>query len=415
MRRLDPQSSPGAETPLSVAVLARRLQTTLEGSFKEPVWVEGEVVGAKHTASGHLYFTLKDEKASAAVDAVVYKIDMGPRTREMVKDGARLVVLARVGYFVPRGRLQISVLRVNAVGRGAILEAIEALKKKLAAEGLFARERKRPLPPDPRVIGVVSSTKGVAIHDIVKVADRRGGARILLCPAQVQGADAPRSIACGVEMLSRVRDVDVIIVARGGGSADDLFAWNDESVVRAIAAARVPVVSAIGHEVDVTLADWAADARAATPSQAAEMVVSDRASRRAMLRHLETRLVRSIRGRITHRRGDDLHRRIAALHPGVVLAERQAKIATLQARITSAMRGDLGDLRAVLGKHAARLDAMSPLAVLSRGYAIATKEGHAIRSATDVAPGDRIDIRAHAARIEATVTAVLGSTNGVSE
>lgn len=408
MRTVDPASARGAETPLSVGVLARRVQTTLEGSFKDPVWVEGEVVGAKHTASGHLYFTLKDEKGTAAVDAVVYKVDMGPRTREMIRDGARLVVLAKVVYYAPRGRLQIAILRVNAAGRGAILEAIEALKKKLAGEGLFAPERKRPLPADPRVIGVVSSTKGVAIHDIVKVADRRGGARILLCPAQVQGPDAPRSIASGIGLLARATDVDVIIVARGGGSADDLVAWNDEGVVRAIASCRVPVVSAIGHEVDVTLADWAADARAATPSQAAEMVVHDRAARRQMLRHLETRLVRSVRGRITHRRAEtsELHRRISALHPGVVLAERQASIASLRDRIISSMRADVRSKSAMLGKNAARLDAMSPLAVLSRGYAIATKDGHAIRSKADVAVGDRIDIRAHAARIEATVTEV---------
>jgi exodeoxyribonuclease VII large subunit len=391
-----------------VAVLSRRLQSTLEGAFTEPVWVEGEVVGARHAATGHLYFTLKDEKASAAVDAVVYKIDMGPRTRELVRDGARLVVLARVSYFVPRGKLQISVLRVNAAGRGALLEAIEQRKKQLAAEGLFARERKRPLPPDPRVIGVVSSVKGAAIHDIVKVADRRGGARILLCPTQVQGPDAPRSIAWALEMLSRVRDVDVIIVARGGGSADDLAAWNDEGVVRAIAGARVPVVSAIGHEVDVTLADFVADARAATPSQAAEMVVSDRASRRATLEHLRTRLVRAARSRIVARsaRTSDLGKRLSRLHPGVVLAERQARVLALRERMLAAMRGDLHEWRNELGGNAARLDAMSPLAVLSRGYAIATKDGRAIRTADDVAAGDTIEVRAHAARIEATVVRV---------
>ncbi len=409
MRRLQSAtpSSPG-DAPLSVAVLARRIQTTLDGAFKEPFWVEGEVVGARHTTTGHLYFTLKDERGTASVDAVVYKIDMGPRTRELVEDGARLVLLARVTYFVPRGRLQISVLRVNAAGRGALLEAIEKLKQKLASEGLFAPERKRSLPHDPRVVGVVTSTKGAAIHDIVKVADRRGGARILLCPAQVQGPDAPRSIAWALEMLGRVRDVDVIIVGRGGGSADDLGAWNDEAVVRAIAACRVPVVSAVGHEVDVTLADFVSDARAATPSQAAEMVVSDRAARRATLVHLRTRLVRATRARVMSRRAEtnDLARRLSALHPGTVLAQRHAAIATLRERVIAAMRADLAEARAELGDDAARLDAMSPLAVLARGYSIATIAGRAVRNASDVAPGHTIEVRAHAARIEATVVSV---------
>jgi exodeoxyribonuclease VII large subunit len=394
---------------MSVAVLARRLKGAVEGAFPEPFWVSGEVSDARPQAAGHLYFTLKDESANASLDAVIYKIDVAPGVRELVRNGARLVVLARVAMWVPRGRLQIVIQRVTAAGKGTLLEAIEKLKQKLAEEGLFAKERKRPLPADPRIIGVVTSAKGAVIHDIVQVAERRGGANILLCPATVQGRGAAQSIAWALEMLARVPEVDVIIVGRGGGSADDLMAYNDEHVVRAVAACRVPVVSAVGHELDVTLVDFAADARAATPSQAAEMIVPDRASRKAMLAQWHARLVRAIRAHIAQdsARSHEIGTRLVRLHPGAVLAERQARVARAHDRMIAAIQARLARDRTELGRSAARLDAMSPLAVLARGYAIATKDGRAVRHASDVSPGDVIDVRVHAARIEADVKRVV--------
>ena len=322
----------------------------------------------------------------------------------------------------------------------------------ITRSGLFDPGKRRALPADARVVGVLTSARGAAIHDIVAIAERRGGAHVLLCPAQVQGEGAARSIAFGLGMLARVPGVDVIIVGRGGGSAEDLVAFNDESVARAVAACAVPVVSAVGHETDVTLVDLVADARAATPSEAAERVVPDRAARREKLRHVSVRLLRAVRHQLADARGElselsrkvrdprlaiaghqqllDDHRhrlhaamqatidgharsrrlldqRLAKRHPGLVLAERRAAVTGAHARIVAALHAKLADGRAELASASGRLDARSPLAVLARGYALATtKAGRAVRSAEDVRAGDRVDVRVRAARLEVEVLAV---------
>jgi exodeoxyribonuclease VII large subunit len=341
---------------------------------------------------------------------------------------------------------------MQAAGRGALLEAIERLKTKLAAEGLFATERKRPLPGEPRIIGVVTSPTGAVIHDVCRVAFRRGGARILLSPAQVQGVDAAESIVRALARLQRVREVDVIVVGRGGGSADDLGAFNEESVVRAIAACRVPVVSAVGHDADVTLSDFAADARAATPSQAAEMLVPDRHARVALLRRTRMHLERAMHGRlgqhrVAHigaakllgdprlaiaahqqtlddrlarltararavlvRRREGLTRaqnRLAYVHPRAVIGRERAEVTRLDERIGRLFAAALAERAAGLHRATARLDALSPLRVLARGYAIATRDdGRAVRSGADVEPGAVVHVRVRDARIDARVEAV---------
>ena len=278
--------APDAPRTLTVGELDRAIERSLDVSFEAPVWVEGEVTGARPTASGHLYFGFKDEREDASIDVAIYKTSLTPRVRAMIVDGARVRLRGKPSFWAPRGRLQLVADRAEPVGRGALLEALERLKTKLAAEGLFDAAKKRAIPTEPRVIGVVTSKTGAVIHDIYKVAFRRGGARVLLAPAVVQGAGAAGSVRRALELLARVAEVDVVIVGRGGGSSDDLSAFNDEELVRAVAACRVPVISAVGHEVDVTLTDFAADARAATPSQAAEMVVPDaRARREALAAH----------------------------------------------------------------------------------------------------------------------------------
>jgi exodeoxyribonuclease VII large subunit len=438
--------------PLSVAELDRAIKGALDDGFMRDVWVEGEVTGARPAASGHLYFAIKDEREEASIDAVMYRSSVTPRMRSLCVDGARVRLRGRPTFWAPRGRLQFVADRLQPAGRGALLEAIERLKAKLAAEGLFAAERKRPLPGEPRIVGVVTSASGAAVHDICKVAFRRGGARVLLAAAQVQGTFAAESLCAAIDALQRVRGVDVIVLGRGGGSADDLAAFNDEAVVRAVAACRVPVVAAVGHEVDVTLVDFAADARAATPSQAAEMVVPDRRARQDLLRRTFSHLARAMRARLaedhvaiaraSRRLGDprvaiaahqqllddratrlagavraslarrrhglsERQNRLAYLHPRSVVGRHRAEVVRLESRLRAVCGTELARRASDLQRAGSRLDAMSPLKVLGRGYAIATREdGLAIRAAADVRQGDAIHIRVRDASIGAQVTGV---------
>lgn len=433
---------------VGVAELDRRLRRLVEGATAG-VQVVGEVGGLRVVASGHSYFTLKDEREEAVVDCVMYRA-APVRARRLLADGAKIVVTGRATVWAPRGKLQLVVDDARPRGRGALLEALERLKAVLAAEGLFDPARKRTLPPSPAVIGVVTSADGAALHDIVTVAFRRGGARILLARAPVQGAGAAARMARALAMLARVPSVDVIVLARGGGSAEDLSAFNDEALVRQVAASPVPVVSAVGHEIDLTLTDLVADARAATPSQAAEMLVADGAARRDDLAHQlarlrralllfmsrarsgaqrlraalaspeallsrrrvlldaqHTRLAAALRRAVAVRRAEQarVDRRLASVHPRAVVSARRADLAPLGARLPAAMRALVETERRVLGRHAARLEALSPLAVLSRGYAIATDAaGNAIRDAREVAVGDALTIRVHRGLVAAVVT-----------
>jgi exodeoxyribonuclease VII large subunit len=329
-----------------------------------------------------------------------------------------------------------------------LLAALEALKEKLRAEGLFDAARKRPLPPDVRIVGLVTSAHGAAVHDIVTVAFRRGSVRIVLSPALVQGDAAPASILSAIERLERYPGLDVVIIGRGGGSGDDLMAFNDERVARRVAAICVPVVSAVGHEVDTTLTDWVADVRAATPSQAAELVVADVGARAEVLSRARVALARAMHARVLEdehtlerlqsrltdprfviaqkqqylddfmvrmerrmtresakRRAslDELRSRLSARHPRAVVEHARAELGPLSARLFATAELRLGAARGALGEVASRLHALSPLNVLGRGYAIATHDGRALRRASDVAPGDAITLRLHDGRVDATV------------
>ena len=451
---LDESAPPGrplAEAPgpavISVGELDRRLKRLLEGNTAD-VHVEGEISGLKEVASGHAYFILKDEREDASIDCVMYS-RAPARSRKMLKDGARVILIGRATVYAPRGRLQFTADQARPAGRGALLEALERLKERLAGEGLFAAERKRALPAEPRVIGVVTSGDGAVIHDIIKVAKRRGRVRIILARAPVQGPDAPERMARALAMLARVPEVEAIILGRGGGSADDLAAFNAEILVREVAACRVPVVSAVGHEVDVSLTDLAADARASTPSQAAELLVPDAVARAEHLAHVRARLQRSLlhklrdaratldkhaarlgtperllaerrqglddaRGRIAvalrkaagERRGEitRLERRLLARHPSAVLAGGRAALGPLQARLTASMRRHLVRARGALADSATSLDALSPLAVLGRGYAIVTgPAGRLTLDAAGVRPGEIVRVRVHRGTFAARV------------
>lgn len=441
-------------TPFRVLALARVLEQTVARAFPRGVWVAGEASGVRRAQSGHVYFSLKDEEADAVLDCVLYRTSATPRTRDLLEDGARVRVRARPAFWPPRGRLQLVVDRVEPLGRGAILEALERLKAKLAAEGLFDEARKRPLPREPRVVGVVTSRSGAVIHDIAKVAFARGGARILLAPAAVQGQGAPASLLAALELIQRVGEVDVILIGRGGGSFDDLMAFNDEAVVRAVAACRVPVVSAVGHEVDVTLTDFAADARAATPSQAAELAVPDRAAQRLLLvqhrQQLERAVVASLGARraraqeLAHALGEPrlvlarasqsldeksvrlartvarrleregravakLAARLQGVHPRAVLERRRRDVLLRDRALRERLAIAVARRRASLAEAAASLDALSPLKVLGRGYSLATRaDGSVVRDAAVLSPGDRVHVRVLRGTFEAEVLGAKG-------
>jgi exodeoxyribonuclease VII large subunit len=418
----------------------------LEGTTMD-VLVRGEVTGLRAAGSGHIYFSLRDEREDACIDCVMYRT-APPRARKRLQNGERVVVRGQVTFYAPRGRIQFIAEDVLQTARGALLEALEELKKKLAAEGLFAPERKKPLPREPRVVAVVSSRDGAAIHDIVRVAFRRGRVRIVLVPTPVQGAGAADRIAAGILRADRIRP-DAIVVARGGGSAEDLAAYNEEVVVRAIGTARAPVVSAVGHEIDTTLADLAADARAATPSQAAELLVPDWQERARVLEHLGMRLRRAVHHRLATGRElltrvrsrlgeprtlvleqaqhvDELvarleraarktlgarrarletqKRKLESQHPRRVLAAARVRLGPLEPRLAAAMRARVEAARHRTRDAAARLDAMSPLAVLGRGYAIATRpDGTVVTDAAAVGEGDELDVRLHQGRVRTRV------------
>jgi exodeoxyribonuclease VII large subunit len=437
----------GPDEVIGVSELARRLRRAVEEASLR-VWVEGEVSSLKRAPSGHVYFSLKDEAEDAIVECVMYRFN-ALRARRHLNEGARLQLTGQATVWAPRGRLQFVVNELRPVGRGALLEALEKLKERLTAEGLFAPERKRPLPSEPRVVGVVTSGSGAAFHDIVSVAFRRGDVKIVLSPALVQGEGAPESILRALDLIERYPGLDVVVIGRGGGSAEDLLAFNDERVVRRVARFRVPVVSAVGHEIDFSLTDLAADVRAATPSQAAELVVPEIRARAAAWQRAQGALSRATLARILRFRGqierararlsdprfviaerqqeldelssvlgrranevlaerrarwEVLTRRLYTRHPRAVLAGARADLGPLNVRLESAALRRLSRAEARLSDAATRLDGLSPLTILGRGYAIATRaDGRAVRASDDVALGEEIALRLSRGRILARV------------
>lgn len=435
---------------ISVAELGRRIRSVVEHTSSGQ-WVEAELGSVKPAASGHVYFTLKDEREDAIVEAVMYRIG-AQRVSRYLFQGSKVQVWGKATVWVPRGRLQFVVERLRPAGRGVLLEALERLKQKLIREGLFSSERKRPLPRQPKVVGVVTSAHGAAWHDIRKVALRRGAVRLVLAPALVQGEGAPESIVAALTSIARLADLDVVIVGRGGGSMEDLMAFNDERVVRAVAAMPCPVVSAVGHEVDTSLCDLAADRRAATPSEAAELVVADNAEVTRRLTETKTRLMRAMRSRVLEDRQvlhrlrtalsdprfvlaekqqlldewslrlercarkftqaparhlASLERRLSNCHPRAVLGRSRAALTPLQQRLSSLLSQKTALGRSRVAVLEGRLTALSPLAVLSRGYAIAlTTDGHALRSSREAAPGQELRVLLHRGALSARVTEV---------
>jgi exodeoxyribonuclease VII large subunit len=433
-----PAPSPQARRVLSVTELTVRVRDLLEAELFE-VWVEGELSNCRVWNTGHLYFTLKD--GASQIRAVIFRSALR-YLKFKPADGLRVVARGRVSVYEPKGEYQLVCEHLEPHGLGALQLAFDQLKKRLQDEGLFDAARKRPLPALPRKIGIVTSLDGAAIRDIIKVLRRRyANAHLVICPARVQGEDAAPEIARALRQIARVPGVDVVIVGRGGGSIEDLWAFNEEIVARAIAKVPVPVISAVGHETDVTIADFVADVRAPTPSAAAELVVSAkedfygridrlsdrlRAAARARVQGLSRRVhmvdgrpaFAGFRGRVAmrgrhaaelshalarvmradlaarDRRGQQLERQLATFDAGRRLASIRTRLVAARGRLENAVRRRQHRAAAQLGNAAGRLDTLSPLAVLGRGYAIAwnTDNTRVLRDAAAVAPGDTIHV-----------------------
>jgi exodeoxyribonuclease VII large subunit len=380
---------------LSVSQLTAQLKGTVEECFGS-VWVAGEISNYSQPQSGHAYFTLKDD--AAQLRAVLWKTTAA-RLKLQLHDGLDVVCHGRLDVYPPRGSYQLVVDQLQPQGLGALELALRQLREKLTKEGLFDRERKRTLPRFPRRIGVVTSPTSAAVRDFLKVLGRRwSGVETLIFPARVQGDCAADEIVAAIRLANRVTPtLDVLVLARGGGSLEDLWCFNEEPVVRAIAASRVPTVSAIGHEIDVTLADLAADVRALTPSEAAERVVPAADEVADLVRGLGQRLRLALTGRYAQARQrlDALASRPALSRPLDAVRLRAARVDELTTRLHAAARTRVAERQAALAGAAGKLEALSPLAVLGRGYSLAYVEGddRLITSADRLKPGQRIVTR----------------------
>jgi exodeoxyribonuclease VII large subunit len=432
----------------SVSRLNREVRVLLERGFGS-LWLEAEISNLSRPASGHWYFSLKD--AAAQVRCAMFRqrnmlCPFGPR------DGQKVLVRARIGLYEPRGEYQLIIDHMEDAGLGALKRQFEALSARLAAEGLFAPERKRALPSLPARIGVITSPTGAAVRDILHVLARRFPAvRVLIYPVAVQGAQAAAEIVAALETAGRRAECDVLILARGGGSLEDLWAFNDETLARAIVASPVPVISGVGHEIDFTIADFAADVRAPTPSAAAELVVPDVEEWLAAFASHATRLERCMRRRLAEQRQRLrwLRRRASLVSPVARFAQQTQRLDEIDQRLSRAMRrrleerrerlrwlrgragraSPLARVRDATARHAAllvrlqasglaalrrarerllpltrTLNAVSPLATLERGYAIVSNEhGDILRRAEDAPPGSIVEARLRSGRIRAKV------------
>ncbi len=442
----------------SVTELTRDIKRRLEGTFAN-LWVSGEVSNLKQHTSGHYYFTLKDDRSQ--IPAVMFR-GSTRFLRFRPKDGMAVLAWGHVTVYEPRGAYQIQVERMEPRGKGSLQLAFEQLKEKLGREGLFEASRKRPLPLLPQRLGIVTSPTGAAIRDICHVLRRRfENLSVLVYPAQVQGDLAAAEIAKGIQVLNRLGGLDVLVVARGGGSWEDLWPFNEESVARAIAASAIPVMSAVGHETDYTIADFVSDLRAATPSAAAELVVRSKeelldrvGSATKRLESLTRSRVRELSGQVkqvsTHQafaavrhavemRGQrvdestyrlrsylerglsrsrlELQRLVRRLEERRVdrrLVVARMRLAALRTRLEIRGTAPLEQGRRALAERVAKLDALSPLEVLGRGYSLAwSPQGKLLRRAEDVAVGDEVRLDLHRGRLRCTVRKVEpGDENG---
>jgi exodeoxyribonuclease VII large subunit len=446
-------------TILTVSEVSERIKIVLEDIFFD-IWVEGETSNLRTPSSGHTYLTLKDEHTQ--IRAVLFKMQRR-YLRFEPKDGMLVIARGRISLYEPRGEYQLLIDYMEPKGIGGLQIAFEQLRARLAQAGLFDSARKRPLPMLPRGIGIVTSPTGAVIRDMLQILRRRfANLHVCVYPVRVQGDGAADEISRGIEMLNRFPGIDVIVVARGGGSLEDLWAFNEETVAQAIYASKLPVISAVGHEVDYTIADFVADIRAPTPSAAAELVIRNKSELQAELRAVTQRLERAIRHRLEtlrarleacqqrrvlkdpwaplrtmEQRIDELSARLARsirtrlrlsqealergeaaithLSPLMMVGLLRGRLTALERQLIAAQGGYMRHEREELERLTATLQALSPLAVLARGYSICRHgiDGRVIREADAVAPGMHVDITLWQGSLQCVVEVVMtkGSDN----
>lgn len=403
MRGMDETLSPARWTVTTVSRYIRELFDT-DWRLLD-VEVEGEISNMKVYPSGHAYFTLKD--AGAQLRCVMWKSEV-LRQRQMPQDGDQVIARGNISVYETQGQYQLYCKQLRPTGLGDLFAQFEALKARLQAEGLFAPERKRPIPVRPRVIGIVTSPKTAALQDVLNILQRRYPlAQVVLSPTLVQGEQAPRQIIAALEALNQRADCEVILVVRGGGSIEDLWCFNDEEVARAIAASRLPVISGVGHEIDFTLADFAADMRAPTPSAAAELVTQITVDDlRNQVTILNTRLVDAFSDALEdrQRRTELAASVLRRLSPRRAIDDGRQRVDELTARAERALQNQVALKRMRLAGIRKALAAISPLGTLARGYAIVRDaKGQVVRRSGEVASGDVVDIRLHEGQLKARV------------
>jgi exodeoxyribonuclease VII large subunit len=400
----EPAPGPPAPRVLRVGELVAELRAWIRQTVGA-VWVVGEISNFRRVASGHCYFTLKDDDAQ--LRAVLFR-GQAEHIAFEPEDGIEVLVFGEVGIYDARGDLQLVVRQLEPRGRGALQLAFEQLRARLEREGLFDPGRKRPIPEHPRCVGVLTSLHGAALRDVIEVSGARlASVPLLVAPARVQGEGAESEILEALQILAGRPEVDVILLVRGGGALEDLWPFNTEILARAIARCPIPVVTGIGHETDVTIADLVADWRAPTPSAAAARALPDGAALRLRIGRDLRRLVAAARTRLERARARLESRRDQLRHvsPGARLAVRAEGVARLSGRMRAALDLRLARARGRLGAAAAALDSLSPLAVLGRGYAIARRaaDGRIVRDPAEVRPGDRLRVRVARGEIAARV------------
>ncbi|GIW80958.1 MAG: exodeoxyribonuclease 7 large subunit [Gemmatales bacterium] len=402
---------PDSAKILSVSDLTQEIKNLMEEAYPH-VWVSGQVSNVSRPASGHCYFTLKD--AHAQLRAVLWRGN-GLRVRFQPQDGTEVIAGGRLSVYSQRGEYQLIVEALIPKGIGELEQRFRELKEKLLKEGLFRPENKKPLPRYPRRVAIVTSPTGAAIRDMLQVLSRRWpNLEIYLRPVRVQGEEAPAEIADAIDLLNACHRqgelrFDAMIVGRGGGSLEDLWAFNEEIVARAIHASEIPVISAVGHEIDFTIADLVADRRAATPTEAAELLVPDCREELALLQRREQRLRSLMEHRLAflRRKLDDIAQRRVFRLPLEMVREQERGLDELGVRLVRAEQRRLKERREQLQSWSARLESLSPLNILARGYSLTSTEAgqRLLRDAKEVRPGDRILTRLHRGRIISKVEA----------
>ena len=395
----------GERQTLSVTQLNEYLKMVLDGDrVLSNVYVRGEISNFKLYSSGHAYFTLKDD--AGQLKSVMFR-SYCSRLIFKPEDGMRVIAHGRVSVYESSGQYQLYVDDMQPDGAGSLAMRFEQLKRKLAAEGLFDESRKRPLPPMPRRIGVITSPSGAAVHDIINVLGRRfPAAQMILYPSEVQGAQAPAQLISGVEFFSMTGLVDVIILGRGGGSAEDLWAFNDENLARAVASCAIPVISAVGHESDFTICDFVADRRAPTPSAAAEIAVPDMGEILRGFASLKIGLQTSMQKRITQEKRflEQLTASRVFSSPDQMLDGFRMRLDEREANLNRTVNQALFQKRQSTAALAGKLQALNPLSILSRGYATVSKDGVALTSIKQIQDNDTLDIRMSDGSVRATVS-----------